>query len=98
MPRKPALVLFVLLAAATNVMGQITTGTVGGTVKDSQGGVLVGATVTLTSETRGTSLAPVVTTETGDFVFVNVPADTYTVEVSLDGFKRDRKSTRLNSS
>ena len=91
MPRRPALVLFVLLAAATNVLAQTTTGTVGGTVKDAQGGVLVGATITLTSQTRETSLAPVLSNETGDFVFVNVPADTYTVEVSLDGFKSLRR-------
>jgi hypothetical protein len=91
MSRKPALVLFALLAAATNVLAQITTGTVGGTVKDTQGGVVVGATITLTSEARGTSLAPVISNETGNFVFVNVPADTYTVEVSLDGFKSLRR-------
>ena len=92
MPRKPALVLFMLLLVVpANALAQITTGTVGGTVKDTQGGVIAGATITLTSETRGTSLAPVLTNETGDFVFVNVPADTYTVEVSLDGFKSLRR-------
>ena len=40
---------------------QITTGSVAGTVKDAQGGVIPGATVILTSEARGTKSSPVVT-------------------------------------
>jgi hypothetical protein len=68
-------------------LAQVTTGNVFGTVKDSQGGVLPGATVVLTSETRGTKIAPTVTDATGDFVVPNVTADTYTVEVSMQGFK-----------
>ena len=52
-----------------------TTGTVTGTVKDDQGGVIPGATVTLISEARGTSLEAV-TTASGDFVFPNITGDT----------------------
>jgi hypothetical protein len=89
--RIPALVLVMLLAAAAGAAAQITTGSIAGTVKDTQGGVIAGATVTLVSETRGTSPSPVITNEAGDFVFVNVPADTYTIEVSLDGFKSLRR-------
>jgi hypothetical protein len=63
-----------------------TTATVTGNVKDDQGGVIPGATVTLVSETRGTSLESV-TSATGDFVFSNITGDTYTVRVSMDGFK-----------
>jgi hypothetical protein len=66
---------------------QMTTGTVFGTVKDSQGGVLPGATVVLASESKGTKIAPVVTNETGDFVVAAVVADTYTVEISMASFK-----------
>ena len=66
---------------------QVTTGNVFGTVKDTQGGVLPGAIVVLTSETRGTKIAPVVTNATGDFVVPNVTADTYTVEVTMPSFK-----------
>ena len=68
------------------------TGTVLGTVKDAQGGVIPGATVTLISEARGTRSAPVVTNENGDFVFANVTADTYTVEVTLESFKTSQRS------
>ena len=83
--------LTLLLAAAMPVSAQITTGTVAGTVKDAQGGVVPGATVTLVSEARGTKLAPVTTNETGSYVIPNVTADTYTVEISMDGFKTVRR-------
>src|SRR5438045_6318188 len=80
-------VLGLLAMAALPARAQITTGTVSGTVKDSQGGVVPGATVVLVSETKGTKSAPQVTNTTGDYVFPNVTADTYTVEVSMEGFK-----------
>jgi len=51
----------VLVLGPGSAFAQITTGNVFGTVKDTQGGVLPGATVVLTSQTRGTKLAPVVT-------------------------------------
>src|SRR5258708_35192418 len=76
-----------MLSAATPISAQVTTGTVYGTIKDIQGGVLPGATLVLTSETRGTKSAPVVTNATGDYVFPNVSADTYTMEVTMSGFK-----------
>ena len=54
--------------------------------------MIPGATVTLISEARGTRSSPVVTTDTGDFVFVNMVADTYTVEVTLQSFKTLKRS------
>ena len=83
--------LMALLFAASPVSAQITTGNVTGTVKDAQGGVVPGATVVLISEARGTKLAPVTTNETGVYVMPNVTADTYTVEVTMDGFKTVRR-------
>ena len=74
------------------VLAHVNTGTVLGTVKAAQGGVVPGATVTLISEARGTRTAPVVTNENGDFVFANVTADTYTVEVTLESFKTLQRS------
>ncbi|MEO8482986.1 MAG: carboxypeptidase-like regulatory domain-containing protein [Acidobacteriota bacterium] len=66
---------------------QITTGAVFGTVKDAQGAAVPGATVILISETRGTKSAPMVTNTAGEFSLPNITADTYTVEVAMDGFK-----------
>ena len=79
--------LLICALAATPALAQITTGNVAGTVKDAQGGVVPGATVVLMSETKGTKSAPAVTSETGDYVFPNVTADTYTVEITMEGFK-----------
>jgi hypothetical protein len=90
-----ALVWCALLAAPA--LAQITTGNVAGTVKDAQGGVVPGATVVLVSETKGTKSAPAVTSATGDYVFPNVTPDTYTVEVTMEGFKTlTRKGVRVS--
>jgi len=59
---------------------------VDGTVQDSQGGALPGATVTMTSRTQGNSLTAV-TDSSGRFVFPIVRPDTYTLQVMLQGFK-----------
>ena len=56
--------MFLLGAPAA---AQVATGTVAGTVKDAQGGVIPGATVTLISQTRGTSLDTTANAN-GDFV------------------------------
>jgi len=77
---------------AAQASAQITTGTISGTVKDPQGAIVPGATVTLTSDTRGTKLSDVVTNDAGDFIFVNVPPDKYTVAISLQGFKPLKRS------
>src|SRR5262245_6050610 len=88
-----AFVLFLFVAQSLQAQ---TTGTVVGNVKDAQGAVLPGATVTLISETRGTSLeAP--TTGTGDFEFTNVVADRYTIRITLQGFKTtERKNVAVS--
>jgi hypothetical protein len=80
-----------LLASVMPLSAQITTGTVAGTIRDAQGAVVPGATVVLISESRGTKSAPVASNATGDFVFPNVTADTYTVEVAMDSFKTVRR-------
>lgn len=63
-----------------------TSGIVVGTVADSQGATIPGATVTLVSQSRGTT-QETQTAATGDFTFPSVVGDTYIVRVSMDGFK-----------
>jgi hypothetical protein len=87
-----AAVVIALCAIAAPASAQYTTGTISGTVKDPQGGVIPGAAVTLTSDTRGTKLPDVFTNEAGEFTFINVPPDTYTVQVSMSGFKPRKQS------
>ena len=87
-----AAVVVCMLAAAPPAAAQLTTGAFTGTLKDAQGLVIPGATVTLTSEAKGTQLPPAVTNGSGDFVFANVPPDTYTLQVTMDGFKPLKRS------
>ena len=84
-------VALTVLASAPPVLAQLTTGSITGTVKDPQGGVIPTATVTLISETRGTQLVDATTNTSGDFVFANVPPDRYTIQITMDGFKTLRR-------
>jgi len=84
-------IALVLVGTSRFAFPQGITGTVTGTVKDAQGGVVPGATVTLTSESRGTVSTPVTTNATGDFVFPNLTADTYTVQVEMPSFRTLRR-------
>jgi len=85
-------VALTLLARAVPTTAQVATGTVSGTVKDAQGGVIPGATVTLTNERQGTALAPAVTNYSGDYVFPNVRTGTYTIEVAMAGFANSKRT------
>ncbi len=66
-----------------------TTGTIRGTARDTTGSPLPGVTVTVTSESRGTSRSTS-TGASGSFVLPTLPVDSYSVETRLDGFL-DRK-------
>lgn len=79
-------------ALALPAAAQITTGTVTGTVKDAQGGVLPGATVTLVNDAQRTRSAPAVTSRDGDFVVPNVLPGRYTIEIELAAFKTLKRS------
>jgi len=87
-----AVLLVACMLASAAAFAQITTGNITGTVRDQQGGVIPSATVVLISEARATKSAPAMTDSAGNYVFPNVTADTYTVEVSLDGFKTVRRT------
>lgn len=80
-----ALVALWLVPALANAQtGQV--GQLGGDVKDATGGVLPGATVTLTSVERGfTRIAT--TDSTGKYLFSALPAGRYTVSTRLPGFQ-----------
>ena len=76
----------VLIGVPTHAVAQTASATVSGTVQDAQSGVLPGVTVTLTSRTQGNVLTAT-TDEGGRFVFPIVRPDSYTLQVSLQGFK-----------
>src|SRR5688500_17552107 len=93
--RKVRVLAFAIAAFCAGMMpaaAQITTGNVSGTVQDNQGGIGPGATVVFVSEHRNIRSAPVVTNETGVYVFANVTPYDYTVEVTMDAFKTFKRA------
>src|SRR4029078_2369485 len=81
-----ALVALVFAGYPVVVHAQTTSASVSGSIQDSQAGVLPGVTVTLTSRTQGNVLTAV-TDSGGRFVFPIVRPDTYSLQVTLQGFK-----------
>ena len=91
-----ALVMLVAVSASASAQG--VTGTVSGTIKDQQGLVVPGASVTLVSQSRGTTLDSVVTNQSGGFVIPNITADVYTIQVDMPSFKTLRRTGLVVSS
>jgi len=87
MKRIPLLVLLVLLGSAGLALAQGTTSRVTGTVRDTSGAVVPGATVTLTNEATNLSFN-MQTTDSGTYGFDSVQVGTYTVTVERQGFKK----------
>ena len=82
---KAALAVALLGWAAPTLQAQVLYGSVVGTVSDSSGAVIPGATVTITN--RGTSQSLSTTTnEVGGYTFSNVLAGSYDLAVQADGF------------
>ena len=86
-------VLALVLTIPTLVHAQTTSASVSGPVQDSQGGVLPGVTVTLTSRTQGNALTAV-TDEGGRFVFPIVRPDTYVAASRAPGLQDTRAHER----
>lgn len=81
------LIAFALAAIALPAYTQSLTGTVEGVIKDEQGGVLPGVTVTLTGK-RGSVTAT--TGASGDYRFGGVDPGIYSVTAGLSGFRSKR--------
>jgi len=81
------LCLFLLLALSTvSAAGQSSTSRISGTVTDTSGAVVPGATVTAKSETTGATQTQV-TTDAGLYAFPSLPVGAYTITVERSGFK-----------
>jgi len=86
-------VLCLLLLCATAASAQtVTTGNIAGTVTDTQGGVLPGATVTAVHTPTGTNYEAI-TGADGRFSLLNVRVGPYTVSVTMSGFKDQKQET-----
>lgn len=74
------------------------TGTISGTLVDSTGQIVPGATVTLTNEATAAART-LISSERGEFAFRAVTPGSYTVKVELTGFRSlERRSNILNAS
>jgi hypothetical protein len=80
------LALFLILACAPPANAQTTLGRVSGSVLDSSGAALPGATITLTNENTN-QIQTTVAGDNGTYVFPQVPVGSYKVEFTLQGFK-----------
>jgi hypothetical protein len=86
---KRVLVVVALLALVTPriVLAQVDRATLTGTVKDSGGAVIPGATVSITNVATNVA-SQQQTTETGSYLFVNLIPGKYQIDVELSGFKK----------
>lgn len=80
-------VLLALLILSIPAQAQSGRSTVKGVVKDPQGNVVAGATITLTNADRNFSRTQT-SNESGAYVFTTVPPGTYRLEVEASGFKK----------
>jgi len=86
-----------LVLAAAPAVAQFDRTQISGVVKDESGGVIPGATVTVTNlDTR--LPRTVVTDGSGFYILTNLPPGAYDIEVELPGFKKwTRTGVRLDA-
>ena len=88
----------VVVAFCAAPAGAQDTGTVSGTVVDTSGQVVPGATVTLTNDATADSRATA-SSSTGTFTFRAVPPGSYSVRIELQGFRSfEQKKNIVNAS
>lgn len=88
-----AVAFFFLFVFSGGVAGQEITGTIVGTVRDSSGAMVAGATVTIADSTKNNIVVrTVVTNSSGEFSVPNIAVSTYTVTIEAPNFKRTVKT------
>src|SRR2546430_1901267 len=78
----------ILLFCASNAFAQSTTGMILGTVYDSSGASVAGATVTITNSDQNVVVRSLTTDDSGQFVAPQLPVGRYSVSAELKGFKK----------
>ena len=82
----------ILLLMGSMSYAQIRTGTITGTVKDTKGEVLPGATVEILGEKLLGGVRSIMTNEKGKFRFPNLTPGKYEVTITLEGFQTTKMS------
>ena len=94
MKRILAVAALLALVTPAALWAQVDRATLTGTIKDTAGAVLPGATVSITNlATNVTSQQQ--TTDTGTYLFVNLIPGKYQIAVELSGFKKSAQVTTL---
>ncbi|HJQ67816.1 MAG TPA: carboxypeptidase-like regulatory domain-containing protein [Blastocatellia bacterium] len=86
---------FYLLTSSSPLLAQIQIGTLRGAVTDSTPAALAGAGVALENAVTGYR-SEATTDDRGEFVFDNVPFDTYVLRVRSKGFREVAQAVRAN--
>jgi hypothetical protein len=84
-----------LFLSSTFIFGQVTGGAVTGTVADTNGAVLPGAEVKLADKARG-QVFTTQTTDTGAYLYPNVPVGEYTITIEHAGFEKASKDVTVS--
>ena len=88
--------LLTLLTLSNTARAQTATGQITGTVKDTSGAVVPGATITVHSDLTGLTRTAT-TNASGDYSFALLPTGVYSVSAELTGFSVAKQSSiRLN--
>ena len=80
-------IILVLLVLTISTSAQVTTADITGTVTDSSGQLVVGATVTISNPKTGFSRTTT-TNDSGSFRISELPPDTYTITVEASNFSK----------
>jgi hypothetical protein len=81
-----AIAVLAISLTPTLSFGQVTFGTIFGTVTDAQGAAVQKATVTITDVSKGTS-DTATTNDSGNYTVTHLLPDAYTVKIEAPGFK-----------
>ena len=94
--RKPFVlaVLSLCFLLSSNLFGQTTNATLGGTVADPSGALIPGVSVTATNTQTGI-VTKVVTNESGTYQFASLQTGTYSVQAELPGFQTQTRQVAL---
>src|SRR5437762_3870864 len=80
--------LAVCLCLASSAFGQDNTGTFNGTIKDTGGAVVKGATITVEDQEKKIVVRTATSGDVGEYSLPNLPVAVYAVTVEATGFKK----------
>jgi hypothetical protein len=79
--------VLIVLLLPSRLLSQVDTGSISGTIKDTSGGTIAGAKVTLTNEGTGVSITTTSSTS-GEYSFSPVKIGHYSISVEFSGFQK----------